>query len=167
MGAGISTVRRYAVFAAIAAVLVAAAIVVVLLVPKSSSPQASTAARASETAAVGASAAGTASATAPTALSPGGPVPTTADTIAQQFVAGSPAQQRAALSGAVALVLPTGTMFPAGSTLSLDADGWHQDGQYAAATGTLTEPGAAALRVQIGFTDVSGPWLVTYEAPLT
>jgi len=96
----------------------------------------------------------------------GRPVPATAATTARDLVTGTEAQQRAALSPALAAVLPQGSLFPAGSTIALNANSWHQAGGYANATGTLSEPGASAQSVEIGFISSNGTWLVTFEEPL-
>lgn len=98
------------------------------------------------------------------AYAPGRPVPAAAT--ARRLVSGTPAQQRAALSSSMAAVLPQGTLFPAGSTVTLDSDGWHQAGDYANALGTLSEPGVSVQPVEIGFVGVGGQWLVTFEEPL-
>jgi hypothetical protein len=54
-------------------------------------------------------------------------------------------------------------LFPGGASVALDADGWHQAGPYANAVGTLTVPGEAPSRVEIGFVTDSGTWRVTFE----
>ena len=77
------------------------------------------------------------------------------------------AEQRAALSPSLAASLPQGTLFPAGSTVTLDGDSWHQAGDYANATGDLSEPGVSAQSVEIGFISTGGQWLVTFEEPLS
>jgi hypothetical protein len=115
---------------------------------------------------------GTASSTARSAAyeavyRPGRPVPAMAAATARDLVSGTQAEQRAALSAALAAVLPQGTLFPAGSTITLDADSWQQAGGYANATGTLSEPGRSAQLVQIGFISSNGTWLVTFEEPLS
>jgi hypothetical protein len=96
----------------------------------------------------------------------GRPVPAGATATARSLVSGTQAQQRAALSPALAAVLPRGMLFPAGSTLKLDAGTWHQVGDYANAAGTLSEPGASARPVEIGFIRAGSRWLVTFEEPL-
>jgi len=98
---------------------------------------------------------------------PGRPVPATAAATARDLVSGTEAEQRAALSPTLAAALPHGTLFPAGSTITLNADSWHQAGGYANATGTLFEPGASAHPVEIGFISSNGTWLVTFEEPLS
>jgi hypothetical protein len=98
---------------------------------------------------------------------PGRPVPATAAATAQRLVSGTAAEQRAALSPSLAASLPQGTLFPAGSTVTLDGDSWHQAGDYANATGNLSEPGASAQLVEIGFISTGGQWLVTFEEPLS
>jgi hypothetical protein len=98
---------------------------------------------------------------------PGRPVPADAVTTAANLVTGGAATQRAALSPSLAAVLPKGSLFPAGSTIALNADSWEQAGQYANATGLLTEPGKAAVPVEIGFIDTSGTWLITFEEPVS
>jgi hypothetical protein len=98
---------------------------------------------------------------------PGRPVPPTAAATARDLVGGTEAEQRAALSPALAAVLPHGTLFPAGSTITVNAHSWQQAGGYANATGTLSEPGASAQPVEIGFIRSNGTWLVTFEEPLS
>jgi hypothetical protein len=98
---------------------------------------------------------------------PGRPVPAAAAATARKLVTGTAAEQRAALSPALAAVLPAGAMFPPGSTISLGSDSWEQAGQYANVTGELTEPGSAAAPVAIGFVEAGGGWLVTFEEPLS
>jgi hypothetical protein len=108
---------------------------------------------------------GALSSTAPAgaAARPGTAVPAAAAAVAKQLVAGSEQEQRAMLAPGLDQELPAGALFPAGSTIKLDARGWHQTGDYAAADGTLREPGAPAARVEIGFMQVSGQWRVTFE----
>jgi hypothetical protein len=98
---------------------------------------------------------------------PGRPVPAAAAATAQRLVSGTAAEQRAALSPSLAASLPQGTLFPAGSTLTLDGDSWHQAGDYANATGNLSEPGASTQSVEIGFINTGGQWRVTFEEPLS
>jgi hypothetical protein len=98
---------------------------------------------------------------------PGHAVPAAAAATAQKLVGGTAAGQRAALSPSLAASLPPGTLFPAGSTVTLDGDSWHQAGDYANATGELSEPGASAQSVEIGFMSTGGQWLVTFEEPLS
>jgi hypothetical protein len=98
---------------------------------------------------------------------PGKPVPAGAAAVARKLVTGTEAEQRAALTPALAAVLPAGAMFPSGSTISLDSDSWEQSGQYANATGMLTEPGSAPTPVAVGFVENGGAWLVTFEEPLS
>jgi len=90
-------------------------------------------------------------------------VPAGARNAAKQLVTGTPDQQRAVITPELAAVLPTGTLFPTGSSLTLDTTGWHQAGNYANATGMLHLPGQAPQRVEIGFAQRSGSWLVTFE----
>lgn len=98
---------------------------------------------------------------------PGQAVPAVAAATAQKLVSGTTAEQRAALSPSLAASLPQGTLFPAGSALTLDSDSWHQAGGYANATGTLSEPGVSAHSVEIGFMSSNGTWLVTFEESLS
>jgi hypothetical protein len=98
---------------------------------------------------------------------PGKPVPAAAAATARKLVTGTEAEQRSALTPALAAVLPAGALFPSGSTISLDSDSWEQSGEYANATGVLTEPGSAATPVAIGFVDSGDAWLVTFEEPLS
>jgi hypothetical protein len=98
---------------------------------------------------------------------PGRPVPATAAATARDLVSGTGAEQRAALSPTLAAVLPHGTLFPAGSTITLNADSWQEAGGYANATGTLSGPGASAQQVEIGFISSNGTWFVTFEEPLS
>jgi hypothetical protein len=97
----------------------------------------------------------------------GRPVPAAAAAVVRQLVTGDGRAQRAALDPVLAGALPQGEMFPSGSGVVLDARGWRQAGQYANVTGTLTEPGVAPTRVEIGFDDTSGSWLVTFEQALS
>ena len=99
--------------------------------------------------------------------SPGQPVPASAAATARRLVSGSEAEQHAAVSPALAAVLPQGAMFPAGSTIALKAGSWHQAGGYANATGTLSEPGKSPQPVELGFASSTGTWLVTFEEPLS
>lgn len=97
---------------------------------------------------------------------PGGPLPPGALATCQQLVSGTDAQQRSALDPSLAAALPAGTLFPPGTTLTMDGTSWHQDGAYANATGTLLAPGQPDQHVEIGFIqEPSGPWLVTFEGP--
>ncbi|NUP46730.1 MAG: hypothetical protein HOW97_05370 [Catenulispora sp.] len=109
---------------------------------------------------------------APFAQSPGGPPPSGAASAVQQLVTGTPEQQRAALSAAAAAALPDdgGPLYPAGSKLTLDADGWRQEGDYANATGMLADPSGTRVRVEVGFIaapDQPGAWKVTFEETLS
>jgi hypothetical protein len=97
---------------------------------------------------------------------PGRSVPTGATATTRNLVSGSQATQRAALAPSLAAALPKGALFPVGSTIALNADSWEQTGKYANATGVLTEPGKAAVPVEIGFIDTTGTWLVTFEEAL-
>lgn len=96
---------------------------------------------------------------------PGGPVPAAASAVTQTLVTGSSAQQRGVLTAGLAAQLPQAAVFPVGSLLAVDGDSWHQDGHYANLTGTLTVPGSTSQRIEIGLTDESGAWLVTFEEP--
>lgn len=97
---------------------------------------------------------------------PGQSVPPAAAATARDLVTGTETEQRAALSPSLAAVLPHGVLFPAGSTIALDENSWHQAGGYANAIGTLSEPGASAQPVEIGFASSNGTWLVTFEESL-
>src|SRR5205823_2860633 len=122
------TLRRQRALLGFAAVAVVATASILLLAHQGSDRRTPVAARPPTTA-------GTTVGTA-FAQVPGGPVPNTAAAVAQQLVTGTPEQQRAALSAAAAAALPAGTtsLFPAGSRLTLDADGWRQQGDFANAT---------------------------------
>jgi hypothetical protein len=98
---------------------------------------------------------------------PGRAVPAAAAATTKKLVSGTAAEQRAALSPSLAATLPQGTLFPAGSTVVLDNGSWHQAGDYANATGELSEPGVSAQPVEIGFMSTGGQWLVTFEEPLS
>ena len=89
--------------------------------------------------------------------------PPAAAAVAKQLVTGSEQEQRAMLAPGLDQDLPAGALFPPGSTITLDAQGWHQAGDYAATAATLREPGAPDTRVEIGFMQVSGQWRVTFE----
>jgi hypothetical protein len=119
----------------------------------------------SSSSSAGTSGGGTIGSTAPAgaAARPGTVVPATAAAVAKQLVTGSEQEQRAMLAPGLDQDLPPGALFPAGSTVALDAQGWRQAGDYAAVDGTLREPGASATRVEIGFMQVSGQWRVTFE----
>jgi hypothetical protein len=93
----------------------------------------------------------------------GKPVPASAAAAAKRLVSGIEADQRAALSPGLAAVLPAGAVFPPGSMLDLDSGSWRQSGNYANATGTLSEPGGGTQPVEIGFIRSGGDWLVTFE----
>ncbi|NUR27762.1 MAG: hypothetical protein HOV83_18285 [Catenulispora sp.] len=95
--------------------------------------------------------------------SKGAAVPPAVVAVAQQLVTGSEPEQRAMLEPGLDQDLPAGALFPPGSTITLDAHGWHQAGDYAAIEATLREPGAPDARVEIGFLQVSGQWRVTFE----
>jgi hypothetical protein len=106
----------------------------------------------------------------PEQFAPGGPVPAAAADAVRQLLSGTPAQQRAVLTTDLASALPqSGTLFPAGSTLTLDENSWRQTDGYANARGSLSEPGSAAVQVEVGFMAGQAPagaWLVTFEAQL-
>jgi hypothetical protein len=102
----------------------------------------------------------------PEAYGHGQPVPAGAAATVQRLGSGTEAEQHAALDPDLAASLPVGVLFPAGAVIALDSDSWEQTGQYANATGLLSEPGSAAKPVEIGFVDSAGTWLVTFEEAL-
>ena len=64
------------------------------------------------------------------------------------------------------LSLPSGRLFPAGTSFDAAPLSWHQDGSYANETGTLREPEKPPAQVEIGFVRRDGRWLVTFEERL-
>jgi hypothetical protein len=84
----------------------------------------------------------------------------------RQLTTGTSAtEQRAAVAPALAAELPPGQPFPAGTSFTPLAGSWAQSGDYAHLTGTLREPGAAPVQVEIGLMLSGGRWLVTFEEP--
>ena len=75
------------------------------------------------------------------------------------------AQGREALTPELKAALPHGglRLFPPGSTFTPRAASWHQAGAYANLTGVLREPGKAQKKVEIGFVNRHGRWLITFE----
>jgi hypothetical protein len=156
---------RQKVIAAAGAVVLSAALAVGLLVWPGHLPHSRTTAQGPRTPPSGTS--GTSESGRAAAYAPGGPVPAQAAAVAAQLVSADPGRQRAALDPDTAAALAPGRLFPAGSSLALDPDGWHQQGRYANAAGMLREPGAAPARVELGFADTSGSWLVVFEQALS
>jgi hypothetical protein len=96
--------------------------------------------------------------------SPGTALPAAVPAVCARLVAATAAEQRSALTPQLAATLPAGPMFPAGTSLTMQPDSWHQAGDFANAFGELTEPGQPATQVQIGFAlQASGGWLVDFE----
>jgi hypothetical protein len=75
------------------------------------------------------------------------------------------ARGRQALTPELSAVLPSGSdrLFPAGSTFTPSAGGWHQEGGFANVTGILRESGKAPMTAEIGLAERHGSWLVTFE----
>lgn len=95
-----------------------------------------------------------------------GGAPTGAIAAVRQLTTGASAtEQRAALAPALAAELPPGQPFPAGTSFNPLAGSWAQSGDYAHLTGTLREPGAAPVQVEVGLMLSGGQWLVTFEEP--
>jgi len=90
-------------------------------------------------------------------------IPKAAQTTCHLLVSGSPAQQLIVLAPAMASLIPSGTLFPPGSTIVLNATSWHQSANYANVTGTLSTPNQKDQQVEIGLVLQSGSWLVTSE----
>jgi hypothetical protein len=92
----------------------------------------------------------------------GGGVPTGAESTVRLLLS---ARGRQALTPELNAALPHGgeRLFPAGSTFTPNATGWHQAGAYANLTGTLREPGKAPAKAEIGFVNRHGRWLITFE----
>jgi hypothetical protein len=162
--------RRLALIAAAAVVAAATVIALILLVWPTHHPadKAPTAQVPSKGVSVSSASASPSPSLAPTfAQVPGGPVPASAAAVARQLVTGTPDQQRAALTAAAAAALSgSGPLFPVGSSLTLDSDGWRQDGDFANATGVLADPSGKQTRAEIGFMadpDHPGAWKVTFE----
>ena len=63
-------------------------------------------------------------------------------------------------------LLPTGRLFPIGTTFHATPGGWHQAGAYATETGILHEPGKPPSQVEIGLVRRHGRWLITFEGQL-
>jgi hypothetical protein len=89
--------------------------------------------------------------------------PAGAVTTAQQI---SRIGARSALSPALASTLPAGSPLPKGSTLTLGHSGWHSEGRFANATGTLHLPGETTRAVSVGFIRIGRRWQITYLEPL-
>lgn len=73
------------------------------------------------------------------------------------------AERRSALTPELNATLPAGGEPPVGSAVTLDSDGWRQQATSAVATAQLTVPGQPAERIVLGFRQISGKWLVTFQ----
>jgi hypothetical protein len=82
---------------------------------------------------------------------------------ARRLVSPDPAQRRSALTPDLDEALPKEAGVPAGADIVLDPDGWREHGEYAIATARLVVPGAPDQPIVIGFRNVSGQWLVTFQ----
>jgi hypothetical protein len=92
---------------------------------------------------------------------PGIAVPAAAQTVATQLASPDGATADGALTPAAAAAAGAGPLFPAGSTLTLDADSWHQSGRFANATATV-KTGAKTSTYEIGFLKTPSGWRVTF-----
>jgi hypothetical protein len=90
-----------------------------------------------------------------------GAVPPQAAVAVQLLVS---ARGRTALTPELSASLPTGRMFPVGTTFTVKQGSWHQAGAYANVSGTLQMPGRAPELAEIGLVHHNGRWLVTFEA---
>lgn len=94
---------------------------------------------------------------------PGSKPPESAVDSARRLVSPDPAQRRSALTPDLDEALPPGGEVPADADIVLDADGWRVDGDYAIATGRFVSPGVPDRPIVIGFRNVSGQWLITFQ----
>ena len=69
------------------------------------------------------------------------------------------ARERTALTPEFNASLPTGRMFPTGTTFTVDKGSWHQAGAYANVSGTLRMPGCAREPAEVGLMHRNGRWL--------
>jgi len=92
----------------------------------------------------------------------GRPPPSSARAVATRLAAPSPRMARGALTPALAAVMPSGSSFPRGTRLELDAKGWRQTGRFASSTGVLLVPHKPARHVEIGFMRTNSGWHVTF-----
>jgi len=94
----------------------------------------------------------------------GGSAPAVAVATVRELTSGADAAaQRAAVTPELAALLPTGRLFPAGTSFIPQPDSWARTGAYAHLTGTLREPGAAATSVEVGLVLRGAKWMVTFE----
>lgn len=89
--------------------------------------------------------------------------PASANAAVHALVSDDPRQRNGALTPELARLISNSAHPQPGSNISLDQDGWSQLDHFAAATGTLTVPGKPPEKIVIGFKEVSGRWLVTFE----
>jgi hypothetical protein len=90
-----------------------------------------------------------------------GSVPPQAAAAVQLLVS---ARGRLALTPELNTSLPSGRMFPAGTTFTVKQSSWRRAGAYANLSGTLQMPGHTPELAEVGLVHRNGRWLVTFEA---
>jgi hypothetical protein len=96
---------------------------------------------------------------------PGSPPPQAAKSVATQLASPSESVSHAALAPAAASLVSPGALFPAGTTVELNPNTWHQYGRSANATATVTTK-RTTRSYEIGFLDTPSGWRVTFDTPL-
>jgi hypothetical protein len=101
------------------------------------------------------------------ATSPGRTAPDGALATVRKLTSGASAlAQRSVLTPEVAAGLPSGPLFPAGTSFAPAPGSWVRSGAYAHLSGTLDEPGHSPAQVEVGLVLRGGQWLVTFEDQL-
>ena len=115
----------------------------------------------------GASAPKTPGASGVSQTTPGVAPPPAAESVASRLVSPSAAVAHSALAPAASALAGSGPLFPAGSTLQLGADSWHQSGRAANATASVTTKGGSPHTYEIGFLQTPDGWRVTFATKLS
>jgi hypothetical protein len=94
---------------------------------------------------------------------PGVAPPPSAARTTDALLSADPQARRAALTPELAGVVGAAEELPAGSTITLDQDGWREHDGFAVATATVALPGQSARQIVIGFQRDGDRWLVAFE----
>ncbi|MGW4130922.1 hypothetical protein [Amycolatopsis japonica] len=95
----------------------------------------------------------------------GGPPPAEAVETVRRLSSADPAQRRSSLSPGLAEIVAE-VRETAGSTVTLDPQGWRGDDAYGAATAVWRAPGQPDRGLVLGFQWVDGRWQITFEEPM-
>jgi hypothetical protein len=87
-----------------------------------------------------------------------------AQTVASALTSADAAIADSALTPAAAATAGAGPLFPAGSTLTLTRNSWHQSGRFANATASVKDE-AKTSPYEIGFLETPQGWRVTFATP--